>query len=84
VRLFPRRDLTADSFNKPDRAKLRRLPDNELVKWIRRWRPETVNHLAGELELRHRHDRANTFRAWLALGISAVALAASVATCIRG
>ena len=74
----PKRDLDT-SFSGPKSALLRRLSDDELVRWTAKWAAGTAPRLAGERELKRREIWPTAFRAWLSVGISLVALVVSSA-----
>ena len=83
LRLTRKRDLDHKSFSGPKSALLRRLSDDELVKWTAKWAPGTAARLAGEREMKRRKNCSIALRAWIALGISLAALALSIAAFMR-
>lgn len=61
-----------------DPHKLQEKSDRELYEWIAGWKPDTHNYIAGQQELKRRNAAPSEFRAWLAIGMSGVALIVSV------
>jgi hypothetical protein len=57
--LAPKRNLDHTSFSGPKSALLRRLPDDELVKWTAKWAAGTARRTQAEApgELAHRLPR---------------------------
>ena len=63
--------MADDSYN------LRNMSDQELYRWISGWKENTDKHIAGQQEIRRRNKAPAEKRAWLAIGISIVALVIS-------
>ena len=67
--------------NERDPYDLRQKTDEELCEWIAGWNDQRgIGHrLLGQHELQRRLQRPNAIRSWLAIGISVLAVALSVA-----
>ena len=59
-------------------SNLREMSDDELASWIAGWKPETRHYIAGMRELRRRESKPASTRAWVAIGIAALALIISL------
>ncbi len=59
-------------------SNLREMSDDELASWIACWKPETRHYIVGMRELRRRESEPASTRAWVAIGIAALALIISL------
>lgn len=59
-------------------AHVQTLGTPELIRWIAGWKAGSYPRIAGEFELQQRRDKSGHLRGWIAIGISAVALAVSI------
>ena len=57
---------------------LREMSDDKLYKWTAGWKTNTAQHIAGQQEIRRRNYSQASLRSWIAIGMSALALAVAV------
>lgn len=57
---------------------LRQKSDHELYEWIAGWKTSTAQYIAGQQEIKRRNDKPVSLRSWIAIGIAALALFASI------
>jgi hypothetical protein len=67
--------------NHIDPYQLRKMTDQELCEWIAGWNDQRgIGHrLLGQHELERRFQQPNAIRSWLAIGISVIVLATTIA-----
>jgi hypothetical protein len=54
------------------------MSDYELYEWTAGWKPSNERYFAGQEEMRRRNNSGASLRAWIATGISALALAVAL------
>ena len=62
---------------------LRKLPNDELVKWLAGWQPGTSERIKAEWVLWERQNEWTAYRAWLSLMISLLSLAVAAFALLR-
>ena len=66
-----------------DKYNLRAMSDDDLYGFIVQWKPHSVQYIAGMQELRRRNESSASFRSWVAISISIIALIVSIIALIR-